>query len=271
MVRDRAGALALQRRGLRDWIGLLGASSEGATVFERDGVIAAIVPRCPQRSICNSASFDDAAALEATLEELALAYEEAGVAAWTVWAPEFDSHAIDVLEAAGHAFDGAPLAMSLDFDRYEPPELGDLDWDTDVDPADLGRLNDLAYGLPPESGLARGLSAPPQHPGLRLYQARGGGDQARGGGEQARGGGEPVCVLGTIDHGADLGFYFVATHPDHRGLGLASRLMAVALAAGRQRGLETASLQGSPMGQPVYARLGFEPDFVIRMYERRRG
>jgi predicted acetyltransferase len=81
--------------------------------------------------------------------------------------------------------------------------------------------------------------------------------------------GETACVLGTMDHDDDLGFYFVATHPDRRGLGLASRLMTVALADAVERGLETSSLQGSPMGQPIYRKLGYGDDFTMRMYERR--
>jgi hypothetical protein len=52
-------------------------------------------------------------------------------------------------------------------------------------------------------------------------------------------------------------------------MGLASRLMTVALVDARGRGLETSSLQGSPMGQPVYRRLGYGDDFHLRMYERR--
>jgi GNAT superfamily N-acetyltransferase len=86
---------------------------------------------------------------------------------------------------------------------------------------------------------------------------------------RARVGGEAACVLGTIDHEDDLGFYFVATDPGHRGKGLASRLMAVALADARERGFSTSSLQASPMGQPVYERLGYEAHFRLNLYERR--
>ena len=100
------------------------------------------------------------------------------------------------------------------------------------------------------------MRTPPDLPNLRLYQARVGG--------------EPACVLGTLDHDSDLGFYFVATHPDHRGLGLASRLVSAAMVEGRERGLRTSSLQGSPMGRPIYARLGFTEHFAVNMYERRR-
>ena len=252
---NRERALALQKRGLHDWIAVLGASSEGARTLEADGVIAAIVPACPQRSICNSVSYESAAALGAALERLDAAYEDAGIAAWTVWAPEFDREAVELLESAGHVLDGSPMAMSVELDRFADVEVGDLDWDTDADPLDLGRLNDLAYGLTGDECLAPCLSSPPMSQ-LRLYQARVEGT--------------PACVLGTIDHDRDLGFYFVATHPERRGGGLASRLIAAAVSDALDRGLETSSLQGSAMGQSVYRRLGYGDDFTLNMYERRR-
>ena len=250
---SREAALALQKRGLRDWISLLGTASPGARVHQAEGITASVVPVCPTRSICNSVTYDDAAALAAGLDELAEVFEEAGIQAWTVWTPEFDRDACDVLEGVGHVLDANPSAMSLRLEEFEPPEVGDLDWDNELPPGLIGSLNELAYGLPADSGFAAGLEnlgAP-----ATLYRARVGGETA--------------CVLGTMDHDDDLGFYFVATHPDRRGLGLASRLMTVALLDARDRGLRTSSLQGSPMGQPVYRRLGYADDFALRMYERR--
>ena len=252
MSRERA--LALQKRGLHDWVEMLGSSSEGARVVEADGVIAAIVPACPQRSIVNSVSYRDADALGGALDRLAAEYAEAGIAAWTVWTPEFDREAIELLEAAGHRLDGTPAAMSIELDDFADVDLGDLDWDADADPGLLGPINDRAYGLAGAEAMASALSSPTA-PHLRLYQARVDG--------------EPACVLGTIDHDRDLGFYFVATDPDRRGRGLASRLIAAAVGEARERGLETSSLQGSAMGQPVYRRLGYANDFALHMYERR--
>jgi GNAT superfamily N-acetyltransferase len=252
---DRDRLLALQRRGLRDWIAAMGAASPGARLFERDGVAAAVIPACPDRSVANSVTFSDPAALAGLLDELAEVYERAGVEAWTVWVPEFDAETIAALEAAGHALDGEPAAMALELDGWDPPEIGDLDWDRDVDPALLGELNDRAYGYEPAAGVARALTDPPSE--IVLYQARVDG--------------RPASVLGTIDHGDDLGFYFVATDPQARGRGLALRLMAVALADAKRRGLATSSLQSSALGQPVYERLGFAGGFRLHMYERRSG
>ncbi len=251
LTRDQV--LALQKRGLRDWIAAMAASSPGAELFERDCVAAAIVPAVSRRSIPNSASYSDAAALADNLDALAERYGQAGVEAWTVWVPEFDREAIELLERAGHEFDGHPAAMALELDGWTPPELGDLDWDVRASGDDIGRVNDAAYGFDAGDGYAASLAAPPEN--VRVYQAR----------ED----GEVACVAGTIDHDDDLGFYFVATHPDHQRKGLTTRLMAAALVDARERGLRTSSLQASPPGEPVYRRLGYESPFRLNLYERR--
>ena len=87
---------------------------------------------------------------------------------------------------------------------------------------------------------------------------------------EARVEGEPACVLGTYDNGDDCELYFVATLPDHRGKGLARRLVHRAMLAARDRGLTVSSLQATKMGYPVYARLGYEPICKLEMWERRR-
>ncbi len=260
---DRDRGLAIQQRAMRDWIAMLAGSAPGSRLHERDGVAAAIVPACPQRSIANSVNYTDAATLTDALGELASLYEEAGVNAWTVWAPEFDAEAISALEGAGHKFDGKPLAMVLDLDRLEPPDLGGLDYDLEGDMPTLGRINEAAYGLAPEDGFAEVFAERPEGLDLRLYRAR---DE-----------GEIACVLATIDHqptegaaGPDCGVYFVATEHGSRGRGLASRLLAAALVEARGRGCATSSLQSSAMGESVYAALGYQACFRLNMYERRR-
>jgi GNAT superfamily N-acetyltransferase len=254
---DRDEVLARQKRGLREWIESMADSSPDAELFEREGVAGAVVPSCPRRSIANSVSYDDHTNLSESLDALADRYEAAGVEAWTVWAPEFDTAAIEALEGAGHSFDGSPAAMALDLEDWTAPELGDLNWDADGDGVTLGRINEAAYGLtgaPAAERMAAGLAEPPDY--MRLYRARVDGEVA--------------CVLGTIDHGDDLGFYFVATDPAHRGRGLARRLMLAALADARERGARSSNLQASKMGEPLYERMGYETYFRLHMYERRR-
>jgi GNAT superfamily N-acetyltransferase len=250
---NRDQALALEKRALHDWLGILGSAAPESRVLDVEGVRAAIVPACPTRSIPNSVSYTDASSLEAGLEAVSAAYAEAGIRAWTVWVPEFDTEAIEVLTEAGHVLDGSPAAMTLELPEYEPREDSALDWSDAGDSADLGRINDLAYGLPADSGMAVGLAAP--GPELTIYDARVSGEVA--------------CVLGTADHDSDLGVYFVATHPTHQGAGLAGRLVRVALTAARERSMRTASLQSSPRGKPIYAALGFDGHFAINLYELR--
>jgi GNAT superfamily N-acetyltransferase len=259
---DRERALAIQQRAMRDWIRQLAASSPRSRLFESRGVTAAITPAVPDRSIPNSVNYSDTDALIASLDELAALYDEAGVNAWTVWAPDFDREAIAALDAAGHAFDGKPAAMVLELDRLDPPDLGGLDYDADADMETLGRINDAAYGIAQGQGMAHNVERP-EDLDLRIYQAR-----LRG---------EVACVLNTIDHepldgadGPDCGIYFVATLATARGRGLATRLLAAALVEALGRGCATSSLQSSEMGEPIYAGLGYRPHFRFHMYERRR-
>jgi predicted acetyltransferase len=62
----------------------------------------------------------------------------------------------------------------------------------------------------------------------------------------------------------------VATLAEHRGKGLARRLMQQALLDARERGLTTSNLQSTKKGYPVYERLGYEPICKLQMWERRK-
>jgi GNAT superfamily N-acetyltransferase len=247
--------LALQRGSISAWFEFLAGRSEGARVVELEGVTAAMLPATPDRSVTNSVTYEAPAALAAALDTLAAEYDAAGVRAWTVWAPAHDAEATALLERAGHKFDARPAAMTLELVDSPDVDLGDLAWDSAADPVDVGRVNDLAYGWEgPAFATAIG-SAPVEAP-ARLYQARVDGEVA--------------CVLQTIDREGDCGIYFVATLPSNRGQGLARRLMSVALAEARERGCETSTLQASPMGEPVYERLGYQTTCRLHMYERRK-
>lgn len=254
---DRDEAHAIQVRAMRDWLRWLGSASAGARTVERTGLTASVVPAVPERSIANGVVYERGDDLIAAYEELRAAYDDAGVAAWTVWVPDFDAGVVAELERRGHAFDGEPLAMVLELERLRAPDREDLDWDTDASPEEMGALNDLAYGLEAGEGMAAAFGPAPPELGMRRYRARVGGELA--------------CVLATMDHADDTGIYFVATHPERRGARLASRLLGLALIEARRRGQRTASLQASAMGAGLYRRLGFEDAFRLLMYERRDG
>jgi GNAT superfamily N-acetyltransferase len=245
----------IQLRALRDILRWLGGASAGASAWEGSGVTAAVVPAARRRSIVNSAVFDSAGALEAAYDGLVTAYSSAGIEAWSVWTPEHDADAIAFLKGRGHAFDGEPLAMTLDLAGFDQPDLGDLEWDSNLSFAELGRVNDVAYGHEEGEGLAGALAGPAADVPMRLHRA------VRD--EQT------ASVLATVDHEDDLGIYWVATAPGHERQGLAGRLLAAALTEARQRGMRTSSLQSSAKGQAVYARLGYEAHFRLHLYERR--
>ena len=251
------GEEALRRQldfigGFIEW---MGAASDGAKVWKSPGVSAAIVPVAATRSIPNSVAPENAAALADSYDELAQAYRDAGIATWTVWLHEDDSDARSFLEGKGHEFDGEPVAMTLELSDWEAEELGDLDWDTDASFDELGRINDLAYGYDAETGMAPAIAAPTGNIPIRLYRARADGEVA--------------CVLGTLDTGDDAGVIFVATLPEMRGRGLASRLLTAALIEARERGIKTSSLQASALGSPIYERLGYRTYFRFHIMERR--
>ena len=251
---DRGEAIQRQRRALMSFARLLGMGGDGSSVIERDGVVATVTPAIPDRSIPNSVAYRDAGALASVLGELAGAYPSAGVRAWTVWVPEDDREAAALLEEAGHRLDATPTAMIADLALLPEPDPDELDWDVHAEPQVLARTNDEAYGwtVGTFAGAMAGFGA--IH-GLRLYQARVDGD--------------PVSVLGAYDNGDDCEVYFVATLAEHRGKGLARRLLHRALLEACDRGLAVSSLQATKMGYPVYAHLGYEPICKLEMWERR--
>lgn len=252
---DVAHALELQRRGIEAWQRAMASGSGDAHMFAADGVAAAVVPACPDRSVVNSVVYEDADRLAAGYEGLAAAYERAGVRAWTVWTPDNDREAISLLKGAGHVLDGEPAAMLLDLDQLPAPELGDLDWDADASPQEVGRINDLAYGHPEGRGYEPAIAQTSPGHGVRLYRARVDGESA--------------SVLETVDVGSDCMVAWVATLERFRGRALARRLLHAALAEARDRGIATSTLQASQMGLPIYERLGYRTVLSLEMYERR--
>jgi GNAT superfamily N-acetyltransferase len=247
-------ARQIQIRAMRDFVRWVGTASETASVVEAPGVTAAVVPAARDRSIPNSVVYEDEAALEAAYDEVAAAYAGAGVVSWTVWAPESDRRAMELLERRGHVFDGEPAAMTLDFSEFRPA-AGEIDWDEEASFDELGRLNDEAYDFPPGSGYGVALVQPRADLRMRVYRARHDGETA--------------CVMASIDHDDDLGIYFVATPERFQGNQLASRLLSAVLESGRERGMRTSSLQASAKGAGLYERLGYRCDFRLHLYEWR--
>ena len=224
----------------------------GGRCAELDGVLAAVTPAVPDRSLPNSVVYESEEALAAALGELAEIYEQAGVRAWTVWVPEHHERARELLAQAGHVLDASPAAMIATLDEVEPPRDGDPHPVGQPSLDDLGRINDLAYGS--GDSFARMVGKGPAHPAFTYIATLDG---------------QPAASVLSQDHDGDCSIWLVATIPPARGRGLAAGLMRRALADGRERGCEVSTLQATALGRPVYERLGYRPLGSIEMWERR--
>jgi hypothetical protein len=76
---------------------------------------------------------------------------------------------------------------------------------------------------------------------------------------------EPASIAMTIVSHDVAGIYWVGSVDQARGLGLARAVTVAATNAGFALGAEIASLQASPMGRPIYAKLGYETAFEYRL------
>lgn len=69
---------------------------------------------------------------------------------------------------------------------------------------------------------------------------------------------EPASIAMTIVSDGVAGIYWVGSLEPARGMGLGWIVTAAATNAGFDLGAEVASLQASPMGRPIYERMGYE-------------
>ena len=238
---------------LAQWSRTIDGASEGMRVLERDGFVTTITPRVPDRSIVNDVVYWDRDALAAAYDGIEEVYAAAGIEAWTVWVPDGDERTAALLAERGHVLDSDPEAMILDLDGFGRPSAP-AGYTREVDPVELARLNDDAYGL--RSAFARALEHLEAGAGLYLYGVEEDGELASG--------------LVTFDHGDDCSVWLVATRERSRGRGLAGALMAHAMADARERGRTTSTLQGTDLGRPVYERLGYRSLGEIQLWEKRR-
>lgn len=238
---------------LAQWSRTIDGASEGMRVAERDGFVTTVTPMVPERSIVNDVVYWDSAALAAAYDEIDRGYADAGIEAWTVWVPDGDERTAALLAGRGHVLDSDPEAMLLDLDTVDRPATPP-GYTRDIDPVELARLNDDAYGL--RSGFARAFEHLDAGDRLHLYGVEQDGELASG--------------LVTFDHGDDCSVWLVATRAQSRGQGLAGALMAHAMADARDRGRTTSTLQATDLGRPVYERLGYRSLGEIQLWEKRR-
>ena len=252
---EPADAFRRMQRSMRVTAQLFAQGAPDSRVLEIDGVTGSMTPALPDRSVMNGVVAADFAKLPGVLDDFARAYEEAGVRAWTVWVPEHETDARELLANAGHKLDATPAAMLLDLDELRPPakdvelELSD-EWDMRA----VGEISDAAYGDKPGT-FARGMAElPPGAAHLYLNKVDG----------------RPASFVLMHDDEENCEFWMAATIPDARGRGLLSALLHRALIDARDRGCTTSMTQATKMGEPVYERLGYEKFGTIEMWERRK-
>ena len=221
-------------------------------MLERDGVLAAIVPACPERAVINSVFYEEPGPLAEAYDEVAHAYSQIG-ANWTVWVRPGDSEAAALLEGRGHVLDAEPEAMGRELGSIERPHDGALaEWTSAGRIADVGPINDRSYPFGTDSFTRALASFPEEH--AHVYTASEGG--------------EPVACLMTVDHEGNADVEWVAVVPEARGRGLSGKLLGHALADAAERGVETTTLVATRLGRPVYERLGYRSLGALQMWER---
>jgi len=251
------GQAELRRRAIesvREEVAAFGSGGRGSRLIRRDGLLAAVTPASPQRSLFNSIYYTDPAVLAAELDALAETYDTAGVRAWTVFVPDSDRESASLLESRGHLLDAAPRAMALELADLgpEPPQPEGVEQGPG-DAATAALLNDLAYGYGPD-GFRAGLGA--AETSIRWHAAFEVDEQ--------------VSCVGAIRIGDDCLITGVATPPEQRRRGLAGWLVWKVLDDARAAGLRTGSLQATRAGAPLYERMGFADLGYLEMWELRQ-
>ena len=87
------------------------------------------------------------------------------------------------------------------------------------------------------------------------------------GGVVAEWDGVPVGTTIAVTFGPIAWIAMVLVDEAYRGRGIARRLMATALEWLDERGVATVRLDATPLGQPVYERLGFQPQFELQRWD----
>jgi len=247
--------LARQTANQRGFYRALAHGSVGSRLIELDGgVQATVAPVRPWYSIFNSVLYTEPGALINALPQLTSEYEAAGSKAWTVWVPPTDAATPAALQAAGHVLDSTPMLMGASISEIDLDQRLELD----LDPAPTWRMvavcNDAAHGVLEDWSMAAVVENV-HDPATQCYAATLHGRVA--------------CALLAREHDRDCYFWFVASIPEARGLGLAGELVRVALRTAQQRGCETTTLESTAMAESLYANLGFRALGRYEMWERR--
>ena len=241
----------LRRRawdGIVEFQRIIGAHGPGARLAEQPAYVASAVPSIAA-SLINCAVPKDQAPLAPHLDELEQFFAESPK--WGAWLDPAATDDAEALTQRGLVLDSTPVLMAAALDDIAG--LGEATNAQTTTMEQVGAVNDLAYGYaqPVIAAAVGGFAADAIH-----AYGLGAGD-------------ELASVAMVVDAGEDAFVTMVATVPHHRGKHLASNLLRAALAAAKDRGQTSTSLQASKLGQGIYARLGYRPLGEVHLYEKR--
>lgn len=238
-------------RGMVRFQRLVAAHAPGGRVIEGAGWVGSVIPSAPDSSLFNAiikVGDVDWPGLLATARD-----EYGDGIKWGVWVHESESAGVAALEAAGLVLDSSPMVQVAELDEIvgleDPVEGVEA-----VGVRELAAVNEAAYGVP-AGKFGAVLKEEWPADAARLYGISHDGATA--------------AVLCCLWVEGDAHATLVATLPDARGRGLASRLMRAALREARDAGCTTTTLEASKAGAPVYNRLGYRDLERALLYECR--
>lgn len=211
--------------------------SGGAEIQRLPGVMAAVFPREPERSIYNNAVLDrglSTGELGRAIEAMEAAYAAARVDHYAAWVHESETEVAAALGDGGYAVAETTRSMAMTLSDL-PEESGTA---AIVEPADWPTY--LAYLR--SLGLSESLLTGVDPDAFRVLAAR-----------QS---GTVVATALAFDHDGDCGIFNMSTAEPARRQGIAGALTARHLREAAIRGCETATLQSTPMAEGVYVSLG---------------
>ncbi len=230
------GSLSGQDTLLASWQALARASA-GARMARTQTTIAAVFPAW--LPLNNAILLGEPSSLRAAAAavELKRLYASAGVESWALWLPSWAASlgaADEVAVVPGLHRDTTTLVMELSLSQAS------------AEPDGLVRTSIAAATQATDEPVPAGdLPRPDDDTGLDAWVMVQDG----------------LAVAGawSLIDGTDCGIYAVGTVPQWRRRGLARALMLAVLGDAYRQGARTATLQSTPMGEPLYASLGFEP------------
>jgi GNAT superfamily N-acetyltransferase len=216
---------------VRSWA-YLAAGSPGAAVIEPAGATIATFIHSPDREFLNNAVLPRGlTTLGGTLDEIERAYRDRGIERYAVWVHESDAAVAGEIEARGYEYDSSTRTMAMAIADFAEVDTSWLDL---AEPS-----LDEFWRIIEVDGMVPDLDPTGGH----FYMARFNGEAA--------------ATLMAFDHDGDCGIYMVGTVAAARRQGLATALSAHAVAAAKERGCTTASLQSTAMAEGVYTSVGF--------------